>query len=822
MFQNYLIVALRNVMRHKSYSLINVLGLATGMACVVLIMLFIQYELRYDQNHAKADQIYRVLRETRSDTKRLTNERTSGALAHVLQNDYPEVHQVVRTARNWAWINHGKKGFFQSFCLADENILDVFTFPLVKGNRQTALREPSTILITQEIAQKYFGQEDPIGKTVTVDYRNFGGEYRIVGVLKDIPPNSFVRFDFLISPLTASNRFFRLDTWEPSGHRYFETFIYLPQANHVQALEQKIQDIFGRYMGDEVAKTNTYHLHPLNRAYLHSTPDFNMRWSRESGNYGDINTIYAFSLIAFFILLIACINFMNLSTARATARAEEVGLRKVVGAHRVQLITQFLGESTLLSILALIVALFLTYLFLPTFNMFVDKQLSLNIANNTSILLTLPIIALCVGMLSGSYPAFFLSAFQPVHVLKGAAQISSKSAWFRKGLVVFQFAISVTLIIGTTVVYTQLNHIRTKDLGFDKTQTLVLPIFIRARETKTWGGYGMGLKTKYNMVKHEFSQHPNVLQATTSQYLPGIYAGTQQFGAEGQIREMAPFCIDENFLAFYDIELITGRNFTKTYIERIAQEGSHDNYEFILNEAAVKEFGWTDPVGKPFVWKHMRGGTEINSHGTIIGVVKDFHTGSLRNPIAPIVFFPWISQLRALQLKVTPTNLPETLQFLEAKWDALMPDRPFEYYFLDEGIDEHYQVDIQLSQVFSSFSLLAIFIACLGLFGLTAFTTQQRTKEIGVRKILGASVSHIIYLLSRDIIKLVLIAVLIACPMGYYAMNEWLQDFTYRISLSSWMFIISGLLALLIALATVSYQAFKSATSNPVDALRNE
>ena len=800
MFKNYLTVAIRNLLRHRAYSLINILGLAVGMACCVLILLYVQDELSYDRHHENGDRIYRVLREQHVGSgSSPPSTGISGAMAPALLNDFPEVEQAIRVMNSGAFVRYEDKIFEQTICISEAPILDMFTFPLVEGDPKTALRDPSSILITQEMAGRFFGSENPIGKVITSDDRYVGGSYKITGILKDIPENSTFRFDFLTA--TVPQRYIGgvWDQWRGgSGWRPFMAYVLLREGYAHRDLEAKLPGFMERYMGEEVRANNTYHLQQYTRIYLYSRADYGIPF------YGDIENVYIFSTVAFFILLIACINFMNLATARSANRAQEVGMRKVVGAYRTQLIGQFLGESVLLSFIALLLALCLVELVLPEFNSLVYKNLSLTAGGHTGLLLGLPGIAVFVGFLAGSYPALFLSAFHPVEVLKGKMRIGTTSAWLRKGLVVFQFSISALLIIGTIVVYRQLAYMSNKKLGFNKEHTVLMPIFYRDRS----------LCARNDMVKNEFLQHPNVLKAAASHSNGPLYGQLEAVRPEGALEnewQMQIVGVDEDFLDTYEIELLAGRNLSRD----IASDSTE---AFLLNETAVKQLGWTHPIGKQFEWQE---GDNLR-RGRVVGVVKDFHNRSLRDKIPPVVICKWQPVFNTLSLRIRGEDIPATMDFLRAKWKELVPAYPFEAFFMDQILERMYLPETRFGEITQIFSLLAVFVACLGLLGLASFTAQQRTREIGIRKALGASVPSVILLLSEEFLKLVLVANLIAWPLAYYGLDNWLQNFEYRVSLGTMAFVLSGVLTLAVALATVSYQAIRAATANPVDALKYE
>ena len=795
MFRNYLTVAVRNLLRHKLYSFINVLGLAIGMACCILILLFIQDEFRYNTFHTQAHRIFRVLRETKVSGRNVEFDTgTSGGITPAMLNDFPEVEGAMRVM-NWSmWVRYEEKNLTQFFCLADASILEMFDFSFASGNPETAFQAPGSALISERAAQRYFGDEDPIGKVVTVGHDKMGGDYKITGVLKDVSRYAHIRFDFLTAaPPADAHSFLRSLAWQgwnpKTSWRPVQNYILLREGYSHKALEAKLHDLMTRYMGVEIAKTNAYHLQPLTRIRHYSQADYGM-------GFDGIGYIRQLSAIAVLILLIACVNFMNLATARSANRAREVGMRKVVGAYRHQLVLQFLGESALLSFLALIFAGLLAELALPRFNTFMGKELSLV---DGSVWIGCVGIALFVGMLAGSYPAFFLSAFQPVDVLKGTLKAGARSAGFRKVLVVFQFSVSVVLIICTAVVYRQTEYMKHKDLGYNKDLMVVSPIFFSDRS----------LTKRYETVKQAFLRHPNVLKGTVCWPYPGGWSERHAVRPEGAAEnewEMQVIGIDEDFLDTFEIELAAGRNIDFGI-------ASDPTEAFILNETAVKKLGWEDPIGKQFEWLGRR-------KGYVIGVVRDFHTQSLHHKVEAVVLFNWIHL--TLCLRIRPDDTPSTMAFLEETWEQFIPHQPPDFHFLDEEVEGHYWAEIHQGQSYGVLSLLAIFVACLGLFGLASFTAEQRTKEIGIRKTLGAPVSNLVLLLSREFLKLVAIANLIAWPIAYYMMERWLRDFVYRIDLGVSVFILGGGLALVIALVTVSFQAMRAATANPVDALRYE
>jgi putative ABC transport system permease protein len=803
MLRNYLTVAVRNLLRHKGYSAINIAGLAVGMACCILILLYVQDELGYDRYHKNAGRIFRLVTEVSGGGASTTYALSSAPIAPALRSDYPEVLQVVRFKQNkdGLFVSYGDKLFKEGrIFFTEPSAFEIFTLSLVRGNPVTALKNPYSIVITEKMAQKYFGDEDPMGKIVTIrgqDYlRVKEGDYTITGILENLPHSSHFKFDFLASFATIDNKPV-LESWQSL---LFYTYLLLPEGYSKVELEEKFPEFTKRHSGEHqgLGEHKFYpHLQPLTHIHLRS------RLQAEIEPNNNIAYVYIFSVTACFILFIACINFMNLSTARSARRAKEVGIRKVVGASRFQLIKQFLGESVFLSAMAFLLAIALVEFSLPVFNNLAGKELSLDTISNGLMMAVLFGITLLVGVTSGSYPAFLLSAFQPVETLKGTLKGGSKSSLLRKGLVTVQFVISIILIIGTGVVYNQADYMRRKELGFDRDHVVVVPIQDRS------------MREGYESVKHELLQNPNVLNATASSYLPGGFKYGLVVRPEG-LRETITthhFFVDHDFLKTLRIELITGRDFSRNSATDPAEA-------FIANEAAVQKFGWENPIGKQV--ELLADGNKVTKKGTVIGVVKDFHFESFHEEIGPALIHINQKNFKFISARIRSDNIPATLDFFKQEWQEFDPNHPFEYTFLGEDFDSLSKAESRLGEIVGVFSFLSIFIACLGLFGLASFTAEQRTKEIGIRKALGASVSSIVMLLSKEFLLLVGVANLIAWPVAYYAMNRWLQDFAYRIELEPGVFALGGVLALGIALLTVSAQAIKAARANPVDALRYE
>ena len=806
MLKNYVKIALRNLLKSKGYTFINVAGLAVGLACCLLILLFVRDELSYDRHHEKADQIYRITLEALLGEQEINGPIAPAPMAQALVNDYPEVVQATRlfTFSGETFVRYEDKRFVEErFFFGDSTVFEVFTFPLLRGDPETALVEPNTVVLTESTARKYFGAEDPMGQTIRIDEEN---DYEVTGVMADVPENSHFHFDFLGSLGTLDRS--RSPVWVSNN---FRTYFILAEGQSAEALEAKFPAMVEKYAGPQVEEILgitieqffasggrfEFHLQALTDIHLHSQLNYEIEPN------GDITYVYAFSIIAFLILLIACINFMNLATARSAGRAKEVGVRKVLGSNRRQLTLQFLMESMLLSVIALGVALVLAVVLLPVFNTLSGKALQINYGDG-AVLAGLVGLAVLVGLLAGSYPAFFLASFRIVNVLKGKGQAGLKSSRLRSGLVVFQFVISIALMIGTAMVYRQVDYVQNKHLGFEKEHVIVLERFD-------------ALGPQQEAFKEQIRQHPNVVAVAGANTLPGRTFGDTSFFPEGsppdQLRNIRLLFSDFDLFETLNLELVDGRFFSHDF--------STDSTAIILNEAAVKEFGLTvsEAVGKRLVSPGFS--DEEEQYIPIIGVMKDFHFQSLHDAIRPLGMFIG-RNLSYLAVRIRPDDIPGTLAWLETEWQAFAPEQPFTYSFLDSDVDALYQEDQRQGSLFGTFALLAIVIACLGLFGLAAFTAEQRTKEIGVRKVLGASVPGIIVLLSKEFTKLVVVAFVVAAPVAYLVIDRWLQGFAFRVDISWWIFLMAGLAALVIAWLTVSYQSIRAALTNPVEALRYE
>ncbi len=803
MFNNYLKIAFRNLIKHKFYSIINISGLAIGIAACLLMLLYVQDELSYDKHFENADHIYRLNQEIQMSSMVSHTATVPFPLTPNLVNDFPEISSASKIFRPSSWgnapfIRIGDQQFVEEdFLFADATVLDIFDFEFRSGNQSIALQAPNHILITESIAQKYFSNEDPIGKTIR--YNN-SMDFEVAGVLEDIPHNSHLKFNLLASfegmrelwnnwqgfethwVWVAAWSYLRLPDEETAARLqdYLPTFVqkHYPatlQENEVKLSLQKVTDI-----------------------HLHSNLELEFKTN------SDMIYVYVFSAIALLILLIACINFMNLATARSAGRAKEVGMRKVLGAYRMTLMKQFLGEAFLLSFISLVLALIIIHLVMPWFNMLTGKYLTIDYFDNWIMLAGLVVLGLFVGIISGSYPAFFLSAFRPVETLKSSISRGAGSSSVRKVLVVGQFVVSITLLICIGIIYNQLDYIRSKNLGFNKEQVVL------------FDNYG-GLQNQYTAFKNELLGDASVLSVSRiGGSIPGAQFGIENaFIPEEWPRDkqqwLSVLFVNHDFVDVLGLELTAGREYSPEF-------SSDSSTAFMLNEAAVKKFGWEgDPIGRSIDRVQPDGSVQFT--GKVIGVVKDFHFRPLHESLKPLVIQfgggPYA-------VRMSGTNIPATMAHIQESWKKFVPDWPLNYKFLDDNLDQLYRKDEKLSKIIQYFTMLAIFIACLGLLGLASFTAERRTKEIGVRKVLGATIPSLIVLTSKEFTRLVVIAFIVASPIAYLAADSWLQNFAYRTDIGVGVFLIAGFVALSIALVTVGYHAVKAALLNPVESLRYE
>jgi putative ABC transport system permease protein len=773
------------------------------MACCILILIFIMTELSFDRFHDKADNIYRLGLNATLGERIIHMPVSNNPAGPVLVRDYAEVENMVRF-RGIGGTNHIKYQDHQfteeDLFYTDHTLFEMFTFPLLKGDPKTALTTANSVVISQSTAEKIFGDEDPMGKVLSL---NDNEDFTITGVCEDTPFNSHIAFNMLFSfeTLAARNRKL-MDIWL-NFNNY--TYLQLREGTDYKDLEAKFPALVDQYMGRELGAlggTMELFLQPLPSIHLHSQLEGEIQ-----GN-GNILYVFIFAAIAVFILLIACINFMNLATARSATRAREVSLRKVVGAHRGELIRQFLGETVFFSIVALALALLLVKLALPFFSSISGIAMKFSVTELPWLLPAFLGLILFVGLAAGSYPALFLSSFQPATVLKGSLKSGKAATRFRSILVVAQFIISIALIIGTSIILNQIRYMKKKDLGFTKTNVIISEI----RDAK--------LIRAMDSIKTQIQQVPGVMSVASSDIVPGGQPNVSICIPEGMTEDqsqiMENFDVDHDFFETLGIEIIMGRNFSQEF-------GTDDDEAIIVNEAAVKKFGWDDPIGKTvrIPANYAADGQSLEFRPlTVVGVVKDYHLASLHKVIAPQVLE--YDDGRSLTIKLDPRNQAATIEAIKAKWAEIDPSRPFYYSFLDETFDSQYRSEERLSDIFGSFTVFAIFIACLGLFGMASYTAEQKTREIGIRKVLGASIPGVIALLSREFVKLVVVANLIAWPIAYFVMNNWLQNFAYRSNITLWIFLLTGLTALAIALITVSYQSVRAALLDPVTAIKYE
>ncbi|MCW3118443.1 MAG: transporter permease [Chitinophagaceae bacterium] len=794
MIRNYIKTAFRSLLRHKAFSFINIAGLAVGISACFLIFLYVSFETSYDDFHAKGDRIYRVVTDTKTPSETISQGATTTPIAINTKKDFPEVEDAVRLGRDGFLVRRGDVKFQEErSVLADSTLFNVFDFPLISGDKNTALREPMSVVLSQTAAKKYFGNSNPMGQQIQLTGAAINA--KITAVMKDIPKNSQIVADMFVS-MSSTKQIYGQPTQDSewTNHNYYTYLLLKPHADF-KALQAKFPAFMEFHHGKEAKELQMQDflsLEPLRDVYLKS--------KREGFVTGNINNVYIFSIVAVFILLIACINFINLTTARSAERAKEVGIRKVVGAARFQLARQFISESVIICLIAFIVSLIVCAMVLPLFNQLAGKEISGSIFNSPLDILNLFLLCVGIGVLAGFYPSIILSSFKPVSVLKGRFSTGTGGLMLRKSLVVFQFTISIVLIAATIIVYRQLNYMRSQDLGFSKEQTIVI-------------------NTNYDKNKDAFKQSlssvPGVLSTSYSSHVPGggsngAYSQVENKTGDMQKTNLDLYFVDFDYINQYNLKLIAGRAFSKEFPTDSTQA-------MVINESAARMLGYGSPqeaVGRKF--------DQWGRQGKIIGVLKDFHYKSLQQNITPLVMRiePW--GFGVISIKVAGNNLPATIKAIGNKWTQSIPNRPFEYYFLDEFFDRQYRAENNFGNLFLNFAVLAIFISCLGLLGLSSYSTLQRTKEIGIRKVLGASVSGIVNLLSVDFIKLVLIALIIAAPVAWFGMNKWLQDFAYRTNITWWVFALTGGVSVLIAFATISFQAIKAALANPVKSLRTE
>ncbi len=806
MLSTYFKIAIRCLWKNKAFSAINILGLSIGIAVCFIILLFVQDELSYDRFNARANNIYRVVFKANMNGGKINESNVMPPVAGALKNDYPEVKEVtrLRTLGNPRVLVNGKLFTDASMVFVDSNFFNVFTIPFIQGDFKTALLQPNTIVISRALAQTYFGNENPLGKLLHFPKNNNAPTFTVTGVFDKIPSNSHFHFEMFGSMVSDADE--RSNTWLTSN---YYTYAVLQHGYDYKKLEAKLPGMVEKYMGPQIqqnmgmtlsqfrTKGNElgFTLQPLTKIHLYG----NSKTEFEPG--GDIRYVYIFSALALFMLLIACINFINLSTAGAAKRAKEVGIRKVMGSRKQDLIKQFLLESAFLTIFALCISAILVKLALPVFNDLAGKNLSFGFQFKPIAALTA--LGLLVSILAGIYPAFFLSSFKPIATLKGKFITQSNTYNLRRGLIVFQFFIAICLITGTIVVYQQMKFIQTTKLGYNKEQLLVL--------NNSWA-----LGKNERVFRDQLLNDPRIENVTISGYKPvgpSFYNNALAYpeGGDNKLMNALEYRIDEQYIPTLGMQLVAGRNFSPAM--------ATDSQAMIINETTARILGWgNNAIGKKIVREHTNRGSHVAY--TVIGVVKDFHFKSLREAISPLLMV--LNPETGLIIKVKTKNISGLLASMKQQWAAFNTEEPFSWSFMDELYNKTYKAEQITSRILNIFAVLTIFVACLGLFGLATYTAEQRAKEIGIRKVLGASVTQVTSMLSKQFIKLVCIACIIAFPLSYWIMHQWLLDFAYRVHLSAWMFLAAGCIAILIALCTVSVQAIKAALANPVKSLRSE
>ncbi len=788
MIKNYLLTAFRNLKKHKVYSLINILGLAVGLSAFVLILLYLQFELSYDRFHRDADQIYRVAVKSFQEGKYARDTYVyTPPIGEDLKKEFPEVEEFVRmSTQRPTYLTVGNEAYKETgMRYASDKIFDMFSFDLLQGDAATALTEPFSIVLSQKTAERIFGSENPVGESVQIGPENL---YKITGVVKSPPENSSIQFSTLIS-FSTLYKFPNMYMGWNGGNQYI-SYVKLKQGASVGGLEKKLPDFMWRHINETIAAygwKNEAYFQPLKRIHFHFDPGSRMA----------LTNFYTFIIVAVFILLIACINFINLTTAKAAQRAREVGLRKVVGARRGNLIRQFLGESVFLTALAFLSGALLVSFFMPVYNQLLDKDLNIyKMITPLSIVGFIGLI-LVVGMIAGAYPSFYLSSFQPVKTLKGEMQTGRRRKKFRDILVIFQFTISVTLIICTILIQNQIRFMKKADLGYEKENVLVINL------------PGEELGTRTEEMRERLLSIPGITNVSASSDVPHRGFTRNGYVPEGYSSSLMFYAldIDEYFLDTYGIEVVKGRNFNKEF--------STDKEAYLINETLAKQLGWDNPVGKTI---------RRNGDWKVIGVVKDFQFSTLHHDIGPLIitYHPWEGRFDYLSVKLNTKDLPATMKDIQKAYKEFSPLLPFEYFFLDEAFDRLYKSEERFQRIFLYFSVLAICIALLGLFSLSAYTAHQKAKEIGIRKVLGASVPSILSLFARNMMFLIVIANIVAWPTAYFVIQKFLQNYAYRQDVSLWAFVLALFGSLVAALITVSYQSFKAAFKNPADELRTE
>ncbi len=807
MFKNYFITAYRNLLRHKGFTLINISGLTLGLTACLLIGLFVWDELKYDKFLPEGERVYRVYNDRTATEAGQVLAVTPPMFGTTLEQDFPEVEKMARILMQ-AWDNkslietEGKQLYESGGIIVDSTFLDIFQLHFIHGSRTKALDDPNGIVISDKFAQKFFGDANPVGKEVAVNKSTM-----IVKGVFEHNPKFHIPVNYMLPLSAAGIPAERMKSW---GWQQFYTYVKLKEGADAQATQAKFRDIVNEQIDPANNQPYGYlpYLQPLHEVYLYSS---NFKFN--SPVSGNITYVRALSIIAIFILLIACFNFVNLATAKSLKRAHEVGVRKSIGASRKQLMFQFLSETILLTFISVVFAAALCSLLLPSLNQFTEKTMSFNVFANPALLLLLLGLTLLVGILAGFYPAMILSGFQPVKVLKGNVLPDvglGKISWVRHGLIVVQFALSISLIVSAMIVFRQVSYLHNKDLGFNKEQIMFFPM------------RGSNMFTNYETFKNELVKAPGISSVAIGYGFPGDATAGDGIivprDGEQVHHSVSHLMVDYDYIKTLDVQVIAGRAFSKEY-------KTDADHAFMLNETAVKDLGFGTPeeaLGKTLLWNVWSNNPDSLKEGKIIGVVKDFHFKSLYDKMDPTVLQIFPGANWKVAVKLNTTDVAATIDHVKTVWSRFSPDYPIEYIFMDDNFEKMYRAEDKLKSLLWIFTGMAIFVACLGLFGLAAYTAERRKKEIGIRKVLGADNSSVVLLLSKDFLKLVLVAALLAFPLAWYAMHKWLQDFAYRIDIPLWIFVAAALVAVIVAFLTVTYQALRAATANPVANLRIE
>ena len=815
MIRNYATIALRNLLRDRVFALVNLIGLSIGIGCCIIAVAYIRYELGWDRFHDKADRIYRVL--WTIPAEQIASEQTSGPLSKELTEQFPEVESSTRIMSVDVWVRSGETYISNTLCVSDPSFFDIFTFPLLRGDFGPLYSQ--SILLTESCATRLFGDLDPIGQTLNLESRLYGGDYVVTGILKDMPSQSSWPLDFALFvtaekgpgvPRMKGEPNLMWKEWiDTTAGGWVQTWVLLRSHEDRDRLAAKLPDLLKRQFDGVAAQKNAYRLQPIEDVHLYGRSIYGLAQG------GDVETLYRVGAIAALILIVACVNYVNLSTARAASRSREIGIRKVSGAKSLQLFAQFTGESFALVLIATTLGVGLAQSVLPWLSAHSTLLLS-NLSILEIVYPVLPPFVIIVALAAGLYPAVVLSSLDPVQTLKSRSGLSLGDSGLRRWLVVAQFGACVFLVTSMLVMHDQTQYLRNADLGFDKDLIVTMPLFGNDRSRKTdWAEH---LSYRYRTIKAEVLRYPRVYRASAYRDPPGTHSGSLRIiEADGQRTTLRVIVADEDFTHLFDIPVLRGRNFDRSAsIFQISS--SRHGWEYILNESAIRQLGWEDPIGKTFNWRD--GG--FPRDGQVVGVVRDFNAGNLRNPITPLAIMYNANRFSHLGVKIDDRNVAETIAFLKNTWQRFLPERPFEYEFLDERIARQYRREEQVTAMVTMLSILAVLLGCMGLFGLASLTVARRRKEIGIRRVLGDSTLGIVWRLARQSTSAVMAASVFACPVSFYLMSAWLDQYAYRIDLSIWHFFISGGGAFFLAVVTVGFQSIRAARANPVDVLRDE